>query len=436
VAVYLVGLLLLGLGLRFLVPPIGAQLGQVVERAPEWIDQGERTGRDLADIFYQTAPPRVQEQVDRQVRTMQDALERNATAYVQRAGEVVWSSILTLLQTLTFLFGFFVIPFFLFFTLLSSDRLPATVDGLLHHRVRTDVWNIWRIIDRIFGTYIRSQAILGLIVGAMTFAGLWLLRLAGIEVPYIFLLAVIAGFGELIPVIGPILSAIPAMIVVTGDGWSAVLIVALLYFVIQQIESQALVPRIVGTTLRLNPAVLLALIVIAAASGGLLLVIFAAPLAAIGRDIFIYTHRRLREPAARPDTAIADLVAEPDASDQTGSSDSAPGAAVRASRRHQAHVEGRQPIPSRRAYRRGHRTPPAGGVHARTYRLVLARERLSAMPTGTRLSFARAAHLLGLSERMLRTSVRRYVPGVAGRTIEVGMLLQALRQVYEESQDA
>ncbi len=87
---------------------------------------------------------------------------------------------------------------------------------------------------------------MGAVVGVATFAGLWLLRVAEIDVPYTLLLALIVGFGELIPVVGPILSAIPAIIVVSGDGVGAMLAVVLVYVVIQQVESQILVPRIVG----------------------------------------------------------------------------------------------------------------------------------------------------------------------------------------------
>src|SRR3712207_7626061 len=96
------------------------------------------------------------------------------------------------------------------------------------------------------------------------------------EVPFTLLLAIVAGIGELIPVVGPILSAIPAVIAGATNGVSTALAVAALYTVIQQVENQVLVPRIVGTTLRLHAAILMALLVIASHIGGLLLVILIA----------------------------------------------------------------------------------------------------------------------------------------------------------------
>jgi predicted PurR-regulated permease PerM len=78
------------------------------------------------------------------------------------------------------------------------------------------------------------------------------------------------------------------------------------------VENQVLVPRIVGNTLKLHAALLMALLVIASQIGGLLLVILSAPLAAIGRDIFLYLHQRLREPPVPPAAAIETILEEPE----------------------------------------------------------------------------------------------------------------------------
>ncbi|MBV9786601.1 MAG: AI-2E family transporter, partial [Chloroflexi bacterium] len=233
-----------------------------------------------------------------------------AAAYAQNVGEFLLSSVIGVFQTITFLLGFLIIPFFLFYILLDTKKLPKAIDEMLHPRIRPDFWNIWRITDGVFGRYIRGQLVLGLVIGATSFIGLTILNMFGFNIRYTVLLAIIAGIGEMIPVVGPILSAIPAILVAVGDGWSAVGAVVVLYVLIQQLENQILVPRIVGNTLKLHAAILMALLVIAGSVGGLGLVILSAPLAAIGRDVFIYVHRRLREPPQPPALAIADLVPE------------------------------------------------------------------------------------------------------------------------------
>lgn len=308
--VYLVGLILFELVLVFVVPPTVNQVQQFTSNIPEWFDRSNQFVNDRIAEFQRSAPQEVQEQVNTQVRNAQQTLQRNASTYAQRVGEFLLNTLLSIFQTITFLLGFLIIPFFLFYILLDTNKLPKAIDTMLHPRIRPDFWNVWRIVDGVFGRYIRGQLLLGLVIGVTSFIGLTVLNLFGFNIRYTVLLAIIAGVGELIPVVGPIISAIPAILVAIGDGWSAVGAVVVLYAMIQQLENQILVPRIVGNTLKLHAAILMALLVIAGSVGGLGLVILSAPLAAIGRDVFIYVHRRLREPPQPPALAIADLVPE------------------------------------------------------------------------------------------------------------------------------
>ncbi len=309
-AVYLVGLALFEVVIIFVVPPAANQIEQFVRNVPVWAEQGNNfVNRQIAE-FNETASPEVRAQVEQQVSNVQQTLQRNASTYAQRVGEFALNSVIGIFATITFLLGFLVIPFFLFYILIDSNKLPSAVNTLLHPRIRNDFWNVWGIVDGTFGRYIRGQLILGLIIAAASFIGLTVLNLLGFEVRYTVLLAIIAGIGELIPVIGPVLSAIPAIIVAFSGGTQSVIGVIILYVLIQQLENQILVPRIVGNTLRLHAAILMALLVIAGAVGGLGLVILSAPLAAIGRDVFVYMHRRLREPPQPPEMAIAGLTVE------------------------------------------------------------------------------------------------------------------------------
>lgn len=311
--VYLMGLILLELVLVFVVPRAADQISAFIRNVPVWFDSANTFVNQQISRFNENATPEVRDQVNTQVQNIQGVLQRNATTYAQRAGEFLINSVISIFQTITFLFGFLVVPFFLFYLLLDTSKLPGAINTLLHEKIRADFWNIWKIIDGIFGKYIRGQLLLGLIIGIASFVGLTTINMFLDEsqrVPYTVLLAIIAGIGELIPVVGPILSAIPAVAAAIAGGPTAIISVIVLYVIIQQLENQILVPRIVGNTLRLHPAILMALLVLSGAVGGLLFVILSAPLAAIGRDVFVYLHRRLREPPQPPTVAIEGLVLE------------------------------------------------------------------------------------------------------------------------------
>jgi len=308
--VYALGIGAIALGVAYIVPPVANQIGQFIDNVPEYLQTAETTFNEQLLSLQQNLSSDVRDQVNQQIQTIQQTIRNNATTYAQNIGTFVFNSFIALFETIAFIIGFLVVPFFLFYILIDPKAIPNAIDHVLHHRIRSDFWNVWRIINGVLGSYIRGQLLLGAIIGGATFIGLYGLRLAGIEIPYIVLLSIVAGFGELIPVIGPILSAIPAILVAVAapQPTNAVLAVIALFVIIQQLENQVLVPRIAGNTLRLHPALLMALLVIAAAVGGLLFVIVSAPLTAILRDMFIYMHRRLREPPLSPQHAIDGLV--------------------------------------------------------------------------------------------------------------------------------
>lgn len=135
------------------------------------------------------------------------------------------------------------------------------------------------IIDEIFmrlGAFIRGQGLLCLIVGGMALVLYWYL-----DLPYAVALAVIAGVLEAIPVFGPVLGAIPAILIgLTVDVWTAVW-VTVGNIVIAYTESYLLVPRVMDRSVGLRPVVTLLSIVGLVALLGPLGGILAIPLAAI-----------------------------------------------------------------------------------------------------------------------------------------------------------
>jgi predicted PurR-regulated permease PerM len=90
------------------------------------------------------------------------------------------------------------------------------------------------------------------IIGTLCFVGL-----AVLDIRYALVLAVLAGLFEFIPYLGPILSAIPAVFFAYIDHpWKA-LAVAIIYFVIQQLENQLIVPKIMQKAVGLNPIIVI-----------------------------------------------------------------------------------------------------------------------------------------------------------------------------------
>ena len=196
------------------------------------------------------------------------------------------------------IFGYFLIPVWAFYILKDRVRLLDTFDRSLPAAWRPDTWATLRVVERVFGQWVRGQLLLGLTVGIMTFIGLMLLSVTVDPIfgRYAVLLSVIAGILELLPVIGPIIAAVPAILLAATAGLEAVIAAFILYLAVQQLENYLLVPKIQGDAVKLHPAVILFALIIGGSLAGLLGAILALPVTAAARDVVRYLFRRLSPP--------------------------------------------------------------------------------------------------------------------------------------------
>ncbi len=287
-------LLLLLVGIAFLVPALASQLNALLQALPTtaqieaWVDR--------LDTYLETLPENMQSTVDEGIERAIATLRANSVNYLQIAVRFIIRTVLNVAGTFTSLIGYVVIPFWLIYVLLDLERGRRALNRLLPDWLRADFWGVLHLSHRIVGSYFRGQLILGTIVAVVVFLGLKLLQLAGVGgIKFELLLAIFAGFMELVPIIGPILGAVPAIIIALLHSWQSALAVGLLYLVIQQLEGNILVPRIVGDSISIHPAIVMVLIVMLSPFG-LAWMIVALPLAAIIRDLYYYIYGRFSDP--------------------------------------------------------------------------------------------------------------------------------------------
>src|SRR4051812_14812413 len=200
------------------------------------------------------------------------------------------------------LFAYFILPVWVAYILKDKTSLVATFDQSLPESWRFDTWAVIKTVERDFGQWVRGQLILGFVVGFLTFVGLIILSrtVDPIFGRYAVLLSVLAGLLELVPIIGPIISAVPAVLLAATAGLGPVIWVFVLYFAVQQTENNLLVPKIQGDAVQLHPAAVVFAIIVGGSLAGLLGAILALPVTAAFRDVVRYLFRRLSpdEPAA------------------------------------------------------------------------------------------------------------------------------------------
>jgi predicted PurR-regulated permease PerM len=301
-AVYLLTFGILVLAVALVIPPLIAQIADLIRSLPD-IATIQREANRLLDEYEQllaSLPPAVQAEIQSAITSAAaeglNTLRANFVNYLQSIGQFLVNSVLSVVNTVTFLLGFFLIPFWLFYVLMDQRAGRDYLDRMIHPRLRADFWAMITIIDHDLSGYLRGQLILGTSVGLAAWIGLTALNIAGMKVPYTVLLAVVAGVTELVPVIGPIIGAIPAILLGLADSPTTALAVTILYIVIQQLENHILVPRIIGESVGVHPAILMVVLVVCSQVFGLLGAILSAPLSAMARDLLLYLYGRLSDP--------------------------------------------------------------------------------------------------------------------------------------------
>ncbi len=165
---------------------------------------------------------------------------------------------------------------------LEKPKLIKELAGFLNQERAEEAKSFFNEMDNQLGNWIRGEIILMTIIGLMTFLSLWL-----IKVPYALPLAIIAGVLEIVPNIGPVFSAIPAVaIAFLAFGWPAAAITAAIYLVIQQLENNLIVPKIMRTNVNINPLVSILGILIGAKLFGVVGALLAVPIFIVARTVF------------------------------------------------------------------------------------------------------------------------------------------------------
>ncbi len=174
------------------------------------------------------------------------------------------------------LFSFLMIIILSFYLSVQDDGVANFLRIATPRRYEAYVIDLWGRTRKKIGAWLQGQLILSLIVAIFSFIGLTILG-----VPNALVLALLAGVFELIPLFGPILASIPAILIgVTSGGVKLGLFVAILYLIIQQLENHVFHPIVVKKVVGVPAIIVIISLLVGATLAGFLGIILAVPLAA------------------------------------------------------------------------------------------------------------------------------------------------------------
>jgi predicted PurR-regulated permease PerM len=288
-AMYALVVALVWLVVAFAVPPIARQTSEFIDHLPQLGATLTDAQRAIVEWYRGLPlPAGLRETIDQSIAGSEAALGDLFRGLLA-------PTLTAVLRTATFALGLIVVPVWLFFVLKDRERFPAAVAGALPPSWRADAENLLALLAGVGGRWVRGQLLLGGSVFLATAIGLTILTFIGFREfgQFALVLALIAGILEWFPIIGPILSAIPAILIGLTISPAAALAAVALYTVIQQLENNILVPKVMGDAVDLHPAVMILSLVAGAALFGIGGAILAAPTVAAGRDLYRYGFHRL-----------------------------------------------------------------------------------------------------------------------------------------------
>jgi sporulation integral membrane protein YtvI len=185
--------------------------------------------------------------------------------------------------------GIAISPILAFYLLHDWYKIKEKILLLLPNKWRNELISFVHDVDKVVGGIIRGQLIVACIVGVFVTIGLYYLK-----VKYALIIGILAALFDIIPYFGPIIGASPAiMLAMLQSPWLTVK-VALLFFVIQQIEGNIIHPKIIGESIGLHPLTVIFCVFVGGELGGLVGMLLGVPVAAICKVLIRHIVKVLR----------------------------------------------------------------------------------------------------------------------------------------------
>ncbi|ENQ3104121.1 AI-2E family transporter [Bacillus cereus] len=261
----------LGYGVYKGTPAIITQLQEMNEQFPQFVNMYE-TWTDGVREQTENFP----EFVNEKVKQIFAGIEGKIQALLNK----VMSTARGILDSLLIIF---LIPFIVFYILKDYGEFYHIFWKIVPEKWRKDGQQLAKEIDKSLGNYIRGQLFVCLILGGVSALAFWF-----IGMKYPLLLGIIVGVTDIIPYFGPILGAIPTLMIAATVSTNLVIKAGIALAILQFVESNILSPYIVGRSLRMHPVVIMLALLIGGEVGGLVGLLLSVPLLAILRTIIVH----------------------------------------------------------------------------------------------------------------------------------------------------
>ena len=264
---YLGVIAILGLSGLLLAPVVSDQVQQLRD---EWPDIRQKTERWIDDRAAESETWAIQlptvKEIEAEFNNTDQTLSEQLTT-VREIGSAVFHVLLIMILA----------PIIAFYLLVDVPHLRRVAESLVPNPARAEVMHVAHRLNRAVGGFFRGQLLVAVIVGVMCSVGL-----LAIGLRFWFLVGMIAGFFNIVPLIGPWIGGIPGVVIAltTGSPVKALGVVAIMAGA-QQIDNHFITPQVMQRAVRLHPAAVILALVAGGTMGGMLGLLLAVPAAAV-----------------------------------------------------------------------------------------------------------------------------------------------------------
>lgn len=237
-----------------LIPVVGQQLGSIANTISQSAEEFTRQGSVSIPLLSPKTNFQLTQLIKSALRNLSiaswtDALEQAARSLATVTAGSIGLATQIVGSTVTFLGKLAIVLLFAFFMVSERTTMGRWVKNFIPRKYLPYCERKYAEIDTALGNWLRGQMILGLVIGTMV-----TIMLTIIGVPNALTLGILAGCLEFIPNVGPVLSAVPGVLIATAHGGPSMgLIVGLCYYGIQVLENNFIVPMVMQRSLNISP---------------------------------------------------------------------------------------------------------------------------------------------------------------------------------------
>jgi predicted PurR-regulated permease PerM len=255
--------------LSLIVPVISSELSQLTQALPEFISNIsgalERAQQTTTSRYFDFFS---------EIQNLLDSFSQ----FLQVSSSSALNLIINVFGGLLSFFAIIVISFYLS---VMKQGVAGFIRSILPTKYEDYIISLWKRAEHKVGRWLQGQLLLALSVGLMVFVGLSLLK-----IKYALLLGIVAMILEIVPIVGPVISAIPGVILAFAQSPMLGIWVIVFYVVVQQVESHILAPLVLGKTLGLNPVTVIIALLVGGTLAGIIGILLSVPVAVIVVEIF------------------------------------------------------------------------------------------------------------------------------------------------------